>query len=97
MFADDKEAEYRTVGAFAFHFRRLFTAKKMLAEGVPQGVISNQLRLWKNEQFTQLRRLTFKQIGDQLKGLAEIDYAIKRGQAQARIAIEQFVLRMVNM
>jgi DNA polymerase-3 subunit delta len=97
MFADDKSAEYTTVGAFAYHFRRLFTAKKMLAEGVPQGVIGKQLRIWKDEQFAQLRRLSIKQIGEQLKQLAETDYQIKRGQAQPRIAIEQFVLKMAAM
>ena len=48
-------------------------------------------------QFAQLRQLTIRQIGDQLKQLAEIDYAIKRGQAQPRIAIEQLVLKMAAL
>ena len=30
MFAEDKSAEYTTIGAFAFHIRRMFTAKKLL-------------------------------------------------------------------
>jgi DNA polymerase-3 subunit delta len=33
MFAEDKSAEYTVVGAFAFHFRRMFKAKVMLEEG----------------------------------------------------------------
>ena len=36
-------------------------------------------------------------IGDQMKLLAETDFAIKRGQAQPRIAIEQFVLKMAAL
>jgi DNA polymerase-3 subunit delta len=97
MFADDKDTEYTAVGAFAYHFRKLFTAKKMLQEGVPQNDIAKKLRLWKDENFTLLRRISLKQIGDQIQRLAEIDYAIKRGQAQPRVAIEQLVLRLAAM
>ncbi len=97
MFAEDKNADYMTVGALAFHFRRLFTAKRMLEKGVPLDVIKKQLRMWSDSQFVLLRRLTYKQIGDQLKRLAETDYAIKRGLAQPRVAIEQFVLQMSNL
>ncbi len=97
MFAEDRSTEYTAIGAFAFHFRRLFAAKKMLEGGVPRQDIANKLRLWKDEQFTQLKRLSLKQIGDQIQQLAETDYAIKRGQAQPRIAIEQFVLKMAAM
>jgi DNA polymerase-3 subunit delta len=99
MFAEDKSAEYTTVGAFAFHFRRLFTAKKLLEEGHSQYDVAGKARIWHNkeEQFALLKRLTLKQIGDQLQQLAETDYAIKRGQAQPRIAIEQLVLQMAAM
>jgi DNA polymerase III delta subunit len=69
----------------------------MLQEGVPQNDIAKKLRLWKDENFTLLRRISLKQIGDQIQRLAEIDYAIKRGQAQPRVAIEQLVLRLAAM
>jgi DNA polymerase-3 subunit delta len=99
MFAEDKNADYTTVGAFAYHFRNLFTAKKLIQEGYNEYEAAGRARIFYNKEakLAQLRRLTFKQIGDQLKGLAEIDYAIKRGQAQPRIAIEQFVLKMSAM
>jgi len=97
MFSEDKNADYTTVGALAFHFRRMFTAKKMMMEKVPQDVIGKRLRIWQNEAFSQIRRLTLKQIGDRLLELAETDYAIKKGLAQPRIAIEQFVLRMTAL
>ncbi|MGD0078364.1 MAG: DNA polymerase III subunit delta [Sedimentisphaerales bacterium] len=99
MFADDKSAEYSTIGAFAYHFRKLFTAKKLLQEGLNEYEAAGKARIFYNKeaQFAQLRRLSIKQIGDQLKQLAEIDYSIKTGQAQPRIAIEQFVLKMANL
>lgn len=99
MFAEDRSAEYSTIGAFAYHFRRLFNAKKLLQEGLNEYFVSK--RVWlgynKDAQFVLLRRLSLKQIGDQIKKLAEIDYAVKRGQAQPRIAIEQFVLELASL
>jgi DNA polymerase III subunit delta len=99
MFAEDKSAEYTTIGAFAYHIRRLFTAKKMLDEGCSQYEIVGKARIFynKDEHFALLKRLTLNQIGDQLKILAQTDYAIKRGQAQPRIAIEQFVLQLAAL
>jgi DNA polymerase-3 subunit delta len=99
MFAEDKNAEYTTVGAFAYHFRRLFAAKKLLEEGYSQYEVAGKARIFYNKEahFSLLKRLTLKQIGDQIQQLAETDYAIKRGQAQPRIAIEQLVLQMTAL
>jgi DNA polymerase-3 subunit delta len=99
MFADDKSAEFTTLGAFAYHFRRMFNVKKMMQEGMNEYQVSKKIWLGYNKdaQFALLRRLTQKQIGDQLLQLAETDYAIKRGQVQPRIAIEQLVLRLATL
>jgi DNA polymerase-3 subunit delta len=99
MFAEDKTAEYTTIGAFAFHIRRMFTAKKLLMDGLSQYEVAGKARIFYNKeaQFTQIKRLTLKQIGDQIQQLAETDYAIKRGQAQPKIAIEQFVLQLAAL
>jgi DNA polymerase-3 subunit delta len=96
MFAEDKTAEYTVVGAFAFHFRRMFNAKAMLEKGVPPGDIIKKLRIWGNQDkfFSQLRKITLKQIGKYLQFLAQTDYAIKTGRAKAQIEMEQFVLRL---
>jgi DNA polymerase-3 subunit delta len=96
MFADDKSAEYTTLGAFAYHFRRMFNVKKMIQEGMNEYQVSQKIWMGYNKdaQFALLRRLTIKQIGDQMLQLAETDYAIKRGQVQPRNAMEQLVLRM---
>jgi DNA polymerase III subunit delta len=99
MFAEDKSAEYTAIGAFAFHIRRMFTAKKLLMDGQSQYEVAGKARIFHDKEaiFAQIRRLTLKQLGDQLKILAQTDYAIKRGQAQPRIAIEQFVLQLASL
>ncbi len=96
MFAEDRTAEYTVVGAFAFHFRRMFNAKAMLEKGVPPGEIIKKLRIWGNQEkfLSQLRNITLKQIGKYLQFLAQTDYAIKTGRAKAQIEMEQFVLRL---
>ncbi|OHB79731.1 MAG: DNA polymerase III subunit delta [Planctomycetes bacterium RBG_16_55_9] len=96
MFADDKSAEYTVVGAFAFHFRRLFNAKALLEKGVGRVEIEKKLHIWGNKDgfFAQLRRMSLRQIGAYLQHLAETDYAIKTGRTKAPIAMEQFVLQL---
>jgi len=94
MFAEDKSAEYTVVGAFAFHFRRMFNAKVLLEKGKRPAEIANQLRIWGNKGsfFAQLRKMTLAELGSILQQLAQIDYAIKTGQTKAKVAIEQLVI-----
>lgn len=96
MFAEDKAAEYTVVGAFAFHFRRLFEAKGLLAKGVHAAEIVKRLRIWGNKDgfFSQVRRMSLEQIGSILQQLAAIDFKIKTGQTKAEVAIEQLVLSL---
>jgi len=94
MFAEDKSAEYTVVGAFAFHFRRMFNAKVMLEKGIWPGEIVKRLRIWGNKDsfFSQVRKMSLRQIGSILQRLAAIDFEIKTGRAKAEVAIEQLVL-----
>ena len=96
MFAEDKTAEYTTVGAFAFHFRRMFNAKVLLEKGVQPGEIVKRLRVWGNKDgfFSQVRRMSLYQIGSILQRLADTDFKIKTGQTKAEVAIEQLVLNL---
>ncbi len=96
MFAEDKSAEYTVVGAFAFHFRRMFNAKVLLEKGVRRDEIANRVRIWSNREkfFAQLRQMSLKQIGGYLQQLGETDYAIKTGRAKAKVAMEQLVLKL---
>jgi len=98
MFAEDKSTEYTVVGAFAFHFRRMFNAKVMLEEGVRPTEIANRLRIWSNKDgfFLQVRKLPLKQLGENLQRLADIDYAIKTGRTKPQVAIEQLVLKLAT-
>ena len=97
MFAQDKSTEYTVVGAFAYHFRRMFNAKLLLKKGIRQKEIRERFRLWSHENkfFAQLQQMSFEQIGEYLQQLAETDYAIKTGQTKAPVAIEQLVLKLV--
>ena len=96
MFAQDKSAEFTVVGAFAYHFRRMFNAKVLLNKGVGSGEVANRFRIWshKDKFFAQLRQMSLKQIGEYLQQLAETDYAIKTGRTKARVAMELFLLEL---
>jgi DNA polymerase-3 subunit delta len=96
MFEEDRDAEYLVVGAFAYHVRRMFNAKKLLEKRVSQETIAKQLNVRYNSRqfFTQLQRVSVAQIAALLEELAAIDYATKTGRARAPVAIEQLVLRL---
>jgi len=96
MFEADKSAEYTVVGAFAYHIRKMFNAKILLDKGVHQNQIEKRLRIWGNTNafFQHLRQISLKQIGKYLQQLGETDYAIKTGQTQAKVAMEQLVLKL---
>ncbi|MBN2183471.1 MAG: DNA polymerase III subunit delta [Sedimentisphaerales bacterium] len=98
MFAEDRSSEYTVIGAFAFHFRRIFNAKALEEKGLSQEKIAKQLNIWGNREqfFARLRKITLKQIGKYIQFLAETDYAIKTGRAKAQIEMEQFVLRLAK-
>ncbi len=98
MFAEDKNAEYTVVGAFAFHFRRMFNAKVLLEGGHSPADVAGRLRIWGNTNgfFAMLGRMSLEQIGATLQKLAAIDYAIKTGQTKANVAIEQLVLGLTT-
>jgi len=98
MFEEDRSAEYTVVGAFAFHVRRMFNAKAMLEKGTNAELVAKRLRIWGNKErfFAQLRSVSLPQIGVFLQELAHIDYAVKTGQTQAPVAIEQLVLRLAG-
>ena len=98
MFANDKSTGYTIVGAFAFHFRRLFNAKVLLEKGIRRDEIAKKLRIWSNRDalFAQLKKTSLKQIGDNLQQLAATDFAIKTGRTKPNIAIEQLVLKLAT-
>jgi DNA polymerase-3 subunit delta len=96
MFGADKEAEYKVVGAFAWHFRRMFSAAALMQKGERQDMAARKLNIKWNQQefFNIIKKTGLKRIGDLLRQLAEIDYQIKTGKATAQTAIESMIVEL---
>lgn len=96
MFDNDKSAEFTVVGAFAFHFRRMFKVKALIEKGVDPNQAAKQAGIWRNADsfFKQLNRMTLQKIGAIMAHLATIDYGIKTGQTTGRIAIERLIIKL---
>lgn len=99
MFAADKSAEYSVVGAFGYHFRRLFRAKVMMSRGVSpqQAAAKTGVRFKQNEFLQQARRLSLAQLAGVLAELGRIDFGMKTGQTSAPIAVERLILKLLTM
>lgn len=95
MFEADRNAAFTVVGAFAYHFRKMFNAKVLLGKGIRQEQVARQLGIWYNKDafFGQLRKMTLEKTGRILQELGQIDYSIKTGRATAEGAMEQLVLK----
>ena len=94
MFGSNKDAEYTVIGAFAWHFRRMFSASVMLKDGQSQDTVAKKLRIWNDRNFfSTLKKMPLEKIGGCLRHLAEIDYQIKTGRATAQTAIETMVMQ----
>jgi DNA polymerase-3 subunit delta len=98
MFANDKNAEFSAVGAFAFHFRKLFNAKVLLEKGVGIPQVTKQLRVFgdKNGFFRQVNNMSLKKCGCVLTELAHIDHGMKTGGTTGKVAIERLVIKLSN-
>jgi DNA polymerase-3 subunit delta len=99
MFAADKSAEYSVVGAFGYHFRRLFRAKALMSKGVSpqQAAIKTGVRFKQNEFLQQAARLSLAQLAGILTELGRIDFGLKTGQTTASIAIERLIIKVFSM
>jgi len=95
LFEIDKNADYTTVGAFAYHFRKMFNARALLEQGLDQWQIAKQAGIWKNKEqfFAQIRKTPLEKIAKIIRGLAEIDYQTKTGQRTTMTAIEELILK----
>jgi DNA polymerase-3 subunit delta len=97
MFDSDKDTEYTILGAFAWHFRRMFTGAALLQKGERPDMIARKLRIWNQQEFFGLIKKTgLKRIGDCLRQLAEFDYQIKTGKATAQTAIESMIVQFAS-
>lgn len=100
MFQADKNADYTVVGAFGFHFRRLFRVKALIQQGTaPQqaatksGVFGFHQRAF----LQQVSQLTLPQIAQIMAELGQIDFGIKTGQTTAPVAMERLIMNVFLM
>lgn len=99
MFAADRNTAFTVVGAFAYHFRRMFRGAAMLKKGKSPNQIASELRLWRGKEenfFKQVRSMGIEKIGSALAELARIDYEIKTGQATVQVAIEKLIFKLAS-
>ena len=99
MFASDKDTQYTVVGAFGYHFRKLFTARAMMAKGASAMEATSKAGVWyQKEAFSaQLTRLTLEQLAWVLGELGRIDHGIKTGKTTAPVAMERLVVSLFDM
>lgn len=99
MFAADKSAEFSVIGAFGYHFRKLFRAKAMMSRGVSpqQAAAKAGVRFKQNEFLQQAGRLSLDQLASILAELGRVDFGMKTGQTTAPIAIERLIMKIFTM
>ncbi|MCE5186142.1 MAG: DNA polymerase III subunit delta [Planctomycetaceae bacterium] len=100
MFSSDKDADYTVVGAFGYHFRKLFRVKALVTKGTPAAAAADRCGVRYNQKQDFLRQadaLSLEQIGSVLAELGRIDYGIKSGQTTAPIAMERLIMRVFSM
>ncbi|MHC4551509.1 MAG: DNA polymerase III subunit delta [Planctomycetota bacterium] len=93
MFAADKSAEFTVVGAFGFHFRRLFRAKGMVAKGVSpqQAATKSGVRFKQQDFLRQLNQMSLEQLAKIMAELGQIDFGLKTGLTTAPVALERLI------
>lgn len=99
MFEADRDTEYTVVGAFGYHFRRLFRAKALMLRGdsSSQAALKAGVRFKKDEFLRQAGRFSLPQLGEILAELGRIDFGMKTGQTTASVAMERLILRIFSM
>ncbi|MEN6383938.1 MAG: DNA polymerase III subunit delta [Phycisphaerales bacterium] len=97
MFESNKDAEYTIIGAFAWHFRKMFSAAALLQKGERMDMVARKLRIFNQQEFFGIIKKTgLKKIGECLRQLAEFDYQIKTGKATAQTAIESMIVQFAG-
>jgi DNA polymerase-3 subunit delta len=93
VLATDRAAEHRAVGALAWGVRKLLDLKIQAERGAPVGVLARQAFTTPDVMALRLKRVTVKQLQEQLCDLLEADLASKTGLAEVPTAIERFLVK----
>ena len=100
MFESDKSTEYTVVGAFGYHFRRLFRAKALMEKGVsPQEAATKTgvFGYFQKDFLRQVSQMTLTQIANIMAELGKIDFGLKTGQTTAPVAMERLITNVFLM
>jgi len=99
MFEQNKDSEYTVVGAFAFHFRRLFRARALVDKGQSPAQAAQALgvRWYKERFFEQVKAMGLKQGAAALCELGGIDFGIKTGRTRASVAMERLIIQLAEI
>ena len=94
MLGQDRYAQYKAVGAFAWHFRRLYNGRLMLDRGVSEREVIRQLRIWSQTEafIQQLKQLRIETIANCLQSLMHIDLVSKTGGGTVRTGLEKLII-----
>jgi len=94
MLSQDRDAQYKVVGAFAWHFRRLYNGRLMLDRGVSEREVIRQLRIWSQTEafIRQLKQLRIETIANCLQSLMHIDLVSKTGGGTVRTGLEKLII-----
>jgi len=94
MLSQDRDAQYKAVGAFAWHFRRLYNGRLMLDGGASERKVTGQLRIWSQPEafIQQLKQLRIETIANCLQSLMQIDLVSKTGGGTVRTGLEKLII-----
>lgn len=100
MFQGDRDAIFSAIGAFGFHFRRMFRCKAMIQKGETPNAAALKAGLkspaMQGKFLNQLKRYTLEELGQLLAELGYMDYQSKTGQGDIPSNLEKFFLRLMK-
>ena len=93
LLSQDRSAEYTIIGLLAWYIRRLRKARVLLDQGLSEGQICSQVRVWyrKSEFMRLVRQSTAESLRSACKNLVQADRAVKTGASNVRNAVEKFM------
>ncbi|HOK96424.1 MAG TPA: DNA polymerase III subunit delta [Anaerohalosphaeraceae bacterium] len=97
MFAADRDSEYTVIGAFGYHFRRLFRVKALMSRGTPPIQAAKNVDSRRpDDLLAQADRLSLPQLASILAELGRIDYEMKTGRTTASSAMERLIVKIIS-
>ena len=96
VLATDRAAPGRAIGGLAWGIRRLLEAHDAVAGGTPAHRLAQQFRTKPEILERRLRRVSRRQLEDQLCDLLEADVASKTGASEVSRAVERFIIKHVS-